>query len=77
MCSPAKFTQSQTYTGNLSSDAFSMDHGRLTAPGVGIRASKSYDTLSEAADHGKKRGDMVRSSSKDDGNFVTFGIGAR
>ena len=73
--SPARFVQSRTYAANLAADALTVESGRPLLKG--IRASKSYNVLSEAAELEWKKSEMVRSSSKDEDIFLAYGLSPR
>ena len=69
--SPLRFVQSHTYTGNLA-DALAVDSGRLKVSRLGIRASKSYNTLSEVAEQ-----EMKKADTRDNGTFQAYGLSPR
>ena len=62
----------------LASDSFAIEHGRLRKPALGIRTSRSYDLLSDAANEGRRKSKRLsRSSSKDEESYMTYGISPR
>ena len=69
--SPSRFVQSHTYAGNLA-DALAVDSGRLNVSKLGMRASRSYNTLSEVAEQ-----ESIKSSTRDDGTFQAYGLSPR
>jgi hypothetical protein len=65
---PSRFVQSHTYAGNLA-DALAVDSGRLNVSRLGMRASRSYNTLSEVAEQ-----ESMKTSTRDDGTFQAYGL---
>ena len=76
-----RFSSSLALTNNKSSvNSLTRERGRYLSPGSGIRASRSYDLLTDAIhDDFTDRGDVFSSSfhGRDNSPFMSYGISPR